>query len=77
MTQGAPTSMGRGRGHSARPRASDLDKAVEVEGVLAERIKEHEALQESAQGYQSRLRQADYEVGEAKTFPSPSPRSWH
>ena len=48
-------------------REQAADTAAELEGVLAECIKEHEALQESAQGYQSRLREADSELGEAKT----------
>ena len=42
-------------------------KALEVEGVLAKRIKEHDALQESAQVYQWQLREADSDLGEAKT----------
>ena len=39
----------------------------EIEIILAKLAREHEALQESAQGYQSRLREADTELGEAKT----------
>ena len=36
-------------------------------GVLAERIEEHEAVQESAQEKQGHLRAAEHEVGEART----------
>ena len=48
-------------------REQAADKRLYLEGVLADSIKEHEALQRSAQGYQSRLREADSELGEAKT----------
>ena len=41
-------------------------KAVEIEGVLAEQVKKHKVLQESAQKYQSLVRQAEYEAGERK-----------
>ena len=48
-----------------RERAAD--KAIQVEGVLAERVREHEGLQKSVQEKQKFLRTADHELGEAKT----------
>ena len=42
-------------------------KAVEVEGVLAERVREHDGVQVAAQEKQKFLRTADHELGEAKT----------
>ena len=42
-------------------------QAQDVSVVLAKRLSEHEALQESAQEYQGRLRTADHEIGKAKT----------
>ena len=43
------------------------DKASQVVGTLADLNRAHQVLQESAQSYQSKARQADYELGEAKT----------
>ena len=42
-------------------------EAVEIEGVLAERIREHEAAQRTAQGRAEHLRTAEHETGEAMT----------
>ena len=44
-----------------------LAAANEFEDILVKLIREHEAQQDAAQGYQSKLRQADHEVSEAKT----------
>ena len=64
--KGGSGGLGRGRGtSSAREEASR--KATVVEGVLAERVLQHGALQESASKYQVHARQRDNEVGEAKT----------
>ena len=48
-----------------RERAAD--KAIEVEGVLAERVREYDGVQSAVQERQRFLRTADYELGEAKT----------
>ena len=42
-------------------------KAVEIEGILAKLIREHEAIQEATQEYQGYLQTAEHEFGDAKT----------
>ena len=48
-------------------REEEEDRAIYLEGVLAERVRDHDGLQSAVQERQRFLRTADYELGEAKT----------